>query len=89
MSQTRSKSDAPADDTIVRLLTPRQRRTCAAVWGDARTHRETARAHGITCDASRKRTYRARQRLRASGIEPPDGRRRRTTALQLSLNENV
>jgi transposase len=91
MSQTASGAVAPSDAKSVRLLTRRQRRTCALVWAEGHSHRDIAHDQGITRDASYKRSYRARQRLRAAGIEPPDARRgrRRKPAFQLSLNENV
>ena len=91
MSQMDSQAGVPSDAKSDTLLTRRQRRTCALIWADGHSHRETARGQGITRDASYKRTYRARQRLRAAGIEPPDARRgrRRKPAFQLSLNENV
>src|SRR5690349_17540655 len=90
--RTVDQDDGNGDTTaVVRLLTPRQRRTLAAIWADGSSHHQTARAHGITQKASRMRAYRARQRLRAAGVEPPDARRgrRRKRAFQLSLNENV
>ena len=86
-----SAGNTPKIDLLNKLLTPRQRRTCALAWGDAKTHREIGAAHGITHWASKKRVQRARRRLRAAGIEPPGGqpRRRRTPAFQLGPIENV
>ena len=77
--------------TLTRLLTPRQRLTCALAWGDRRTHAQIGTAHGISHWASKKRVQRARRRLRAAGLEPPGGHAiiRRAPAFQLGGMENV
>ena len=78
---------------IARMLTLRQRRACAAIWVDGSTHARNAAAQGISVAASEKRVNRARRRLRALGIDPPDGRRcragRRASAKQLGVNPDV
>ena len=77
--------------TLTRLLTVRQCRTCALAWSDRRTHAQIGAAHGVSHWASKKRVQRARQRLRAAGINPPTGHAitRRAPAFQLGGIENV
>ena len=85
----RSDQDARV---LAGVLTRRQRKTCAAAWGEKLTHEQIATAQGISKAASEKRTQRARRRLHEAGIEAPDGRRRtarRARAWQLDVNENV
>ena len=77
--------------TLTRLLTVRQRRTCALAWSDRRTHAQIGVAHGVSHWASKKRVQRARRRLRAAGIDPPTGQTvaRRAPAFLLGGMENV
>ena len=88
MTSARPENDL---NRVTGLLTLRQSRTCALVWGDRRTHAEIGAAHGVSHWASKKRVQRARHRLRAAGIEPPTGHaaRRRSPAFQLSGIDNV
>jgi DNA-directed RNA polymerase specialized sigma24 family protein len=73
------------------LLNVRLRRTCLLAWVERRSAEEIAAIQGITRRGVEQRLQRARHRLRAAGIEPPDrrSRGRRTPSFQLSVNQNV
>lgn len=77
---------------VANLPSTRLRRTCELIWLRGRSSAQAGAAQGITSRAVEKRLERARGQLRASGIAPPDARRRRgrrSPAFQLSVNQNV
>jgi DNA-directed RNA polymerase specialized sigma24 family protein len=76
---------------VRRVITARQRRTCLLAWTSNLKRADIAAAHGISPKAVAMRLYRARQRLRKAGIEPPSAMRAslRTPAFQLESLENI
>jgi DNA-directed RNA polymerase specialized sigma24 family protein len=73
------------------MLTPRLRRTCRLAWAEQRPLIEIGAIQGISPRTVETRLDRARRRLRAAGIIPPDRRRlaRRSKVLQLGMSLNV
>jgi DNA-directed RNA polymerase specialized sigma24 family protein len=76
---------------VRRVITTRQRRSCLLAWTSNMKRADIAVVHGISPKAVAMRLYRARQRLRKAGIEPPNSMRAaiRTPVFQLESLENV
>jgi DNA-directed RNA polymerase specialized sigma24 family protein len=87
-------SDADLRKTLVGLPGARLRRTCELVWLRGLSTVQASAALGVNVRALEKRLERARRRLRAAGLEPPDARRRRRrtrrrAARHLGLNQAI
>ena len=81
----------PADSQVIlHALTPRMRKVCALHWFDGVSRREIARRFASTPQAVKQMIWRACQRLRAVGIEPPASPPlRRVTLAQLSTCQDM
>jgi DNA-directed RNA polymerase specialized sigma24 family protein len=84
-------SDSDLRAVLAKLPSSRLRRTCELVWLRGRSSAQASAAQGVTARSVEKRLERARRRLRAAGIEPPDARRRarRSAAQQWGLSQDV
>jgi DNA-directed RNA polymerase specialized sigma24 family protein len=86
-----SISDSDLRAVLAHLPSARLRRTCELVWLRGQSSAQASAGQGVTARTVEKRLERARRKLRAAGVEPPDVRRGapRRAALQLSLNRNI